>query len=240
MTIRDTQPARAERAAGIPLGRYRPQPSQRTPHPPDRGRVIALSNDAAHDPRRPFWIVGRAADGPDDAGRPWHGTAETLWAGDPPDDSATRIPHPALGQLAGHDARLRESSAPVTPLAVSWDRGKAADRTGVIWFSDGSTLPLPSYLALLHHAGARADGTPPRGTVTWDGRSTLAAAAGRARRATDRRAGAPETLGAARRRGPDGHGRDRRVERAPIPATRVRAPLGHDKQPIRKETPPMR
>lgn len=167
MTIRDTQPGRAERAAGIPLGRYRPQPSQRTPHPPDRGRVIALSNDAAHDPRRPFWIVGRAADGPDDAGRPWHGTAETLWAGDPPDDSATRIPHPALGQLAGHDARLRESSAPVTPLAVSWDRGKAADSPGVIWFSDGSTLPLPSYLALLHHAGARADGTPPRGTVTW-------------------------------------------------------------------------
>ena len=53
------------------------------------------------------------------------------------------------------------------PLAVSWDGGNAADNAGVVWFSDGSTLPLESYLALLHHAGARAGGAPPRETITW-------------------------------------------------------------------------
>ena len=53
------------------------------------------------------------------------------------------------------------------PVAVSWDRGKAADNAGVVWFSDGSTLPLESYLALLHHAGACAGGAPPQGTITW-------------------------------------------------------------------------
>lgn len=166
MRILARPPGRAERAAGIPLARYRPAPSQRRPQPPDRGQVIRLSNDAAHDPRHPFWIVGRAADGPGETDRPWHATRHELWTGDPPDDDATRIPHPCLRQLAGHDAR-REGAGPVVPVAVSWDGGKAADSAGVVWFSDGSTLQLESYLALLHHAGARATGEPPRGTLTW-------------------------------------------------------------------------
>ena len=157
----------AQRAAGVPLSDYRPAPRQRRPHPPDRGRVIALSNDAAHDPRRPFWIVGHAADGPGGPDRRWHAAADALWAGEPPTDGATRIPHPAMRQLAGHDARAREGARPVVPVAVSWDHGKNADSAGVVWFSDGSTLPLESYLALLHHAGARAGGAPPQGTVTW-------------------------------------------------------------------------
>ena len=156
----------AERAAGIPLSRYRPVARQRRPHPPDRARVIAVSNDAAHDPRLPFWIVGQAADGPGEPDRPWHATAEALWAGDPPDDGAIRIPHPAMRRLTGPDARRRDGARPVVPLAVSWDRGQAAESAGVVWFSDGSTLPLASYLALLHHAGAGANGAP-RPAVTW-------------------------------------------------------------------------
>ena len=166
MSILDRPPGRAERTAGIPLARYRPEPSERRPHPPDRGQVITLSNDAAHDPRRPFWIVGHAADGPGEADRPWHATRHELWAGNPPDDCATHIPHPCIRQLAGHDAR-REGSKHIVPLAVSWDDGKAADSAGVVWFSDGSTLQLESYLALLHHAGARATGEPPHGTLTF-------------------------------------------------------------------------
>ena len=158
--------SRAERAAGVPLSRYRPVPRRRRPHPPDRGRVIALSNDAAHDPKLPFWVVGQAADGPDEPDRLWHATPEALWAGDPPADGATRIPHPAMRQLAGKDARRRDGARPVVPLAVSWDRGSTAESAGVIWFSDGSTLPLASYLALLHHAGAGADGVP-YPAVTW-------------------------------------------------------------------------
>lgn len=156
-----------ERASGIPLDRYRPTPRQRRPHPPDRGRVIALSNDAAHDPRRSFWMVGDAADAAGEPDRRWHAAADALWAGEPPDDSATRIPAPAVRMLAGRDARRREDTRSVVPVAVSWDRGKAADSAGVVWFSDGSTLPLESYLALLHHAGARAGGAPPQGTTTW-------------------------------------------------------------------------
>ncbi len=156
----------ARRAAGIPLNGYRPRPRTRRPHPPDRGRVIALSNDAAHDPRRPFWMVGDAADGPHEPDRRWHAAANALWAGEPPADGASRIAQPAIRVLAGHDAR-HDGARPVVPLAVSWDHGKAADSAGVVWFSDGSTLPLDSYLALLHHAGARAGGAPPRGTVTW-------------------------------------------------------------------------
>ena len=167
MTILDTPAGRAERAAGIPLGRYRPAPRQRRPHPPDRGRVIALSNDAAHDPRRAFWMVGDAADAPGEPDRRWHAAADALWAGEPPDDGATRIPAAAMRMLAGRDARRREDARTVVPLAVSWDRGKAADGAGVVWFSDGSTLPLESYLALLHHAGARAGGAPPQGNITW-------------------------------------------------------------------------
>ena len=167
MAILDTRIGKTDRAAGIPIGRYRPEPQRRRPHPPDRGRVIALSNDAAHDPRRPFWIVGYAADGPGKPDRAWHATAQALWAGDPPDDGASRIPHPSLRQLAGDDARLRENAAPIVPLAVSWDRGQNSDNAGVVWFSDGSTLPLDSYLGLLHHAGATAAGAPPRGSITW-------------------------------------------------------------------------
>ena len=157
----------ARRAAGIPLSDYRPVPRQRRPQPPHRGRVIALSNNAEHDPRRPFWIVGHAADGPGGTDRRWHAAADALWTGEPPADGATRIPHPAMRQLAGHDARARDGARPVVPLAVSWDHGKDADSAGVVWFSNGSTLPLESYLALLHHAGARAAGAPPQGTVTW-------------------------------------------------------------------------
>ena len=167
MTIVGTPTNRAERAAGIPLGRYRPTPRQRRPHPPDRGRVIALSNDAAHDPRRPFWMIGDASDAPGEPDRRWHAAADALWAGEPPDDGATRIPAAAMRMLAGRDARRREDARAVVPLAVSWDRGKAAESAGVVWFSDGSTLPLESYLALLHHAGARAGGEPPQGTITW-------------------------------------------------------------------------
>ncbi|MCY4121750.1 MAG: hypothetical protein OXG72_12605 [Acidobacteria bacterium] len=159
--------SRTERAAGIPLNRYRPAPRQRRPHPPDRGRVIALSNDARYDPRRPFWMVGDAADAPGEADRRWHAAADALWAGEPPDDGASRIPAPAVRLLAGADTRRRENAQTIVPLAVSWDRGRAADSAGVVWFSDGSTLPLESYLALLHHAGARAGGAPPQGTVTW-------------------------------------------------------------------------
>ena len=69
--------------------------------------------------------------------------------------------------LAGRDARRRDDARTVVPLAVSWDRGNAAENAGVVWFSDGSTLPLQSYLALLHHTGARAEGAPPPGTITW-------------------------------------------------------------------------
>jgi hypothetical protein len=156
----------AERAAGIPLSRYRPVPRQRRPHPRDRGRVIALSNDPAHDARRPFWIVGHAADGPDGPDRRWHASAGALWAGNPPDDGATRIPHPAMRQLAGHDARRRDGAQPIVPLAVSWDRGTPDESAGVIWFSDGSTLPLTSHLALLHHAGADGSAAPHTG-ITW-------------------------------------------------------------------------
>jgi len=156
----------ARRAAGIPLSDYRPRPRARRPGPPNRGHVIALSNDAAHDPRRPFWIIGDAADGPHEPDRRWHAAANALWAGEPPADGATRITHPGMRGLAGHDAR-RDGARPVVPLAVSWDHGRDADSAGVVWFSDGSTLPLESYLALLHHAGVRAGGAPPRGTVTW-------------------------------------------------------------------------
>ena len=158
---------RTERAAGIPLNGYHPTPRQRRPHPPDRGRVIALSNDARHDPRRPFWMVGDAADAAGEPDRRWHAAADALWAGEPPDDGANRIPSPAIRLLAGRDARRREDARAIVPLAVSWDRGRAADNAGVLWFSDGSTLPLESYLALLHHAGARAEGAPPQGTITW-------------------------------------------------------------------------
>ena len=167
MSSRDTPASRAERTAGIPFGRYRPTPRQRRPHPPDRRRVIALSNDALHDPRRPFWMVGDAADGPGEPDRRWHAAADALWAGEPPDDGATRILSPAVRLLAGRDARRRNDAQAVVPLAVSWDRGKNAESAGVVWFSDGSTLPLESYLALLHHAGARAEGAPPQGTITW-------------------------------------------------------------------------
>ena len=158
---------RTDRAGGIPLERYLPVPRQRRPHPPDRGRVIALSNDAAHDPRRAFWMVGDAADAAGEPDRRWHAAADALWAGEPPEDGATRIPSPAVRMLAGRDARHRENARTIVPLAVSWDGGKAAESAGVVWFSDGSTLPLASYLALLHHAGARAEGAPPRGTITW-------------------------------------------------------------------------
>lgn len=166
MTILGRPAGRAERAAGIPLARYRPEPARRRPHPPDRRQMIMLSNDAAHDPRRPFWIVGHAAEGPGEADRPWHASRYELWAGEPPDDGAARMPHPCIRQLAGHDAR-HQGARPVVPRAVSWDHGATADSAGVVWFSDGSTLPLQSYLALLHHAGARASGEPPLGTVTW-------------------------------------------------------------------------
>ena len=158
---------RTERAGGVPLDRYRPTPRRRRPHPPDRGRVIALSNDARHDPRRAFWMVGDAADAAGDPDRRWHAAADALWAGEPPDDGATRIPASAVRLLAGRDARGREDARTVVPLAVSWDHGKASETAGVVWFSDGATLPLESYLALLHHAGARAEGAPPQGTITW-------------------------------------------------------------------------
>jgi len=167
VTILEPPADRSERAAGVPLGRCRPAPRRRRPHPPDRGRVIALSNDTGYDPRRPFWMVGHAADAPDQPNRRWHAAADALWAGDPPDDGATRIPSPAIRLLAGENASRREGAGPVVPLAVSWDHGERADSAGVVWFSDGSTLPLESYLALLHHAGAGAGGAPPRGSVTW-------------------------------------------------------------------------
>lgn len=166
MKTPDTGPDKARRALGIPLALYRPKPRQRRPQPADRAQLILLSNDAAIDVRQPFWIVGDAVDGPDEPERPWHGTRDALWAGQPPDDDATRVPQPALGALAGHDAR-RDGAAPVVPLAISWDGGSARDTAGVIWFSDGSTLPLQSYLALLHHAGARAPGEAPAGALTW-------------------------------------------------------------------------
>ena len=158
---------RTERASGIPLARYRPAPRRRRPHPPNRGRVIALSNDAGHDPRRAFWMVGDAADAAGEPDRHWHAAADALWAGEPPDDGATLIPAPAIRMLAGRDARRRKNAREIVPLAVSWDHGNATDNAGVVWFSDGSTLPLESYLALLHHAGARAEGAPPQGTITW-------------------------------------------------------------------------
>ena len=167
MSILDPPAGKTERAGGVPLARYRPTPRQRRPHPADRGRVIALSNDAEHDPRRPFWMVGDAADAPEEPTRRWHASADALWAGEPPDDGATRIPAPALRLLAGADARRRDGARTIVPLAVSWDRGSAADSAGVVWFSDGTTLPLESYLALLHHAGARAEGAPPQGNITW-------------------------------------------------------------------------
>ena len=72
-----------------------------------------------------------------------------------------------MRMLTGRDARQRENAVTIVPLSVSWDRGKAADNAGVVWFSNGSTLPLESYVALLHHAGDRAGGAPPRGTITW-------------------------------------------------------------------------
>ena len=112
-------------------------------------------------------MVGDASDGAGEPDRRWHAAADALWAGEPPDDGATRIPSPAVRMLAGRDARRREDARTVVPLAVSWDRGRAADSAGVVWFSDGSTLPLESYLALLQHAGARAEGAPPQGTITW-------------------------------------------------------------------------
>ena len=224
MTSRDTQPDRTERAAGIPIG---PLPadsrSQRTPHPPDRDRVVVHSRTT---PRTtPAARSGSSAAPPTAPNRPsGHGTPPRKRSGPETRPTTTRRAYRTRRSASSPDTTpdCATSSAPVTPLAVSWDRGKAADKVGVVWFSDGSTLPLASYLALLHHAGARADGTPPRGTVTWTAAPRWPTAAGRAGRATNRSAGAPEALGAARRRGPGGHGRDRRVEQTPIPAPRVK------------------
>ena len=108
-------------------------------------RAIALSNDAAHDPLRPFWIVGEAADGPGEPDRRWHAAADALWAGEPPADGATRIPHPAVRLLAGNDLREREGPRTIVPLTVSWNNGSAHYLQGIVWFSDESALPLAAY-----------------------------------------------------------------------------------------------
>ena len=158
---------RRQRAAGVPLNACRLRPRARRPHPPDRARLLVLSNDPDHDPRRPFWIIGLAADRPGESAHEWHMSAEAAWAGPPPgDDRASRIPHPAVRHLVGYDLRERSEAHAAAPLAISWDHGRQTDEAGVVWYSDGSTLALPTYCAVLHHAGARKTAEPPE-PVAW-------------------------------------------------------------------------
>ncbi len=161
--------ARRQRASGLPLGACRLRPRIRRPHRPDRARLLVLSNDPDHDPRRPFWIVGAAADRPEGSDREWHMSAEAAWAGPPPaDDRASRVPHPAVRQLVGYDLRERPEARAVGPLAISWDHGRQSDEAGVVWYTDGSTLPLPTYCAALQHAATSPawKGSTPR-ALTW-------------------------------------------------------------------------
>ena len=145
--------ARQQRAAGMPLSACRLRPRVRRPHGPDRARLLILSNDPEHDLRRAFWIVGAAADRPEAGDHEWHMSAEAAWAGPPPaDDRASRVPHPTVRQLVGYDLRERPEARAVAPLAISWDHGRQSDEAGVVWYTDGSTLPLPTYCAALHHA----------------------------------------------------------------------------------------
>ena len=175
MTTTSTPPAsaprpsdvRQQRAAGVPLSACRLRARAQRPHPPDRARLLFLSNDPDHDPRRPFWIVGALADRPGGSARDWHMSAEAAWAGPPPaDDRASRIPHPAVQQLVGYDLRERPEAHAMAPLAVSWDHGRQTDEAGVVWYSDGSTLPLPAYCAVLHYAGAKNTAEPPE-RIAW-------------------------------------------------------------------------
>ena len=159
--------ARQQRAAGVRLSACRLRPRARRPHPPDRARLLVLSNNPDHDPRRPFWIVGVAADRPGENRREWHMSAEATWAGPPPaDDRASRVPHPAVQQLVGYDLRERPEAHAAAPLAISWDHGRQTDEAGVVWYSDGSTLPLRTYCEVLHHAGARKTAEP-LAPLTW-------------------------------------------------------------------------
>ena len=175
MTTAATPPAaarrpgdvRRRRAAGIPLNACRLRPRSRRPHPPDRARLVVLSNNPDHDLRRPFWIVGTAADRAGETGREWHMSAEAAWAGPPPaDERVSRIPHPAVRQVVGYDLRERPEANAVAPIAISWNNGRQTDEAGVVWYSDGSTLPLPTYCEVLHHAGARKTAEPPK-PLAW-------------------------------------------------------------------------
>ena len=175
MTTTSTAPAsaprpsdvRRQRATGVPLKACRLRPQAQRPHPPDRARLLVLSNDPDHDPGRPFWIVGAAAARPGGTAREWHMSAEAAWAGPPPADSrASRIPHPAVRQLVGYDLRERPEAHAAAPLAISWDHGRQTDEAGVVWYSNGSTLPLRTYCAALHHARARKTAETPEG-ITW-------------------------------------------------------------------------
>ena len=175
MTTASTPPAaaaqpsgvRRQRAAGMPLNACRLLPRAQRPHPPDRARLLVLSNDPDHDPRRPFWIVGWTADRPGGSAREWHMSAAAAWAGPPPaDDRASRTPHPAVRQVVGYDLREQPEAQSAVPVAISWDHGRQTDEAGVVWYSDGSTLPLPTYCAVLHHAGARKTAEPPE-PLTW-------------------------------------------------------------------------
>ena len=158
---------RTGRAAGIPPDRWRATPRRRRPHPAGRWRLLQVSNDPAHDPRRPFWLVGRARDRRGNARREWHASAEAVWTGAPPaGDGASWVPSPALGLLVGEDLRGHPEACAILPVAISWDHGDEVMDAGVVWYDDGSTLPLETCCALLDHTGA-GDGTDPFAGLSW-------------------------------------------------------------------------